>query len=298
MTITYLDKAPADLVDVSFDFSDWVAGTSIASISWSVPAGLVEQSQVTVGAASTVWLGGGTAGSDYAVTVIAVGADGRTTARTVVVRVRAWVSITTVSTDPFEVLVAPDVPRAPLDLIRQKIVEAAHEFCRDSLAWVERLPAAVSVKDQQTYALAIPAQTDLLSVTRCKYGTSTLKPAMLPDVRNSDSTGTPAYYSHDDALLWLAPIPNAAGVSILADVALAPSLDATSLPAFLAQRHRNTIAQGAKAKLMLGVSDWANPQLAVANQALFDDAVSTARRSALIGRADGNARINPRRFGS
>lgn len=86
------DKDPADVLDYGLDWSDQLAlvtpADTISSATWTVPAGLTAGAQFVIGAVATIWLSGGTAGTDYTITCRIVTAGGRTLERSVKLLVR------------------------------------------------------------------------------------------------------------------------------------------------------------------------------------------------------------------
>ncbi len=99
----WIEKDPNAVVDYHVAWSDWLAGDTIATATWTLATGLVKDSQsinsgaltldgVSHGAntVATVWISGGTAGAEYSVACRITTAGGRTDERTfrVVVRER------------------------------------------------------------------------------------------------------------------------------------------------------------------------------------------------------------------
>ena len=90
----WIQKDPADALDYALPWADWLAGDTLQTVTWTVPAGLTKDSQsvnlapVTVdgveyaaSTVATVWLSGGTPGEIYTITCRVVTAGGRTTER-------------------------------------------------------------------------------------------------------------------------------------------------------------------------------------------------------------------------
>lgn len=79
-------KDPADVLDYAIDWSAVLAelgGDSIASTTWSVPAGLVGGAEGVAGDVRTKFISGGTADTTYAVGCRITTTGGRTIERTV-----------------------------------------------------------------------------------------------------------------------------------------------------------------------------------------------------------------------
>lgn len=86
------DKDPADVLDYGLDWSDQLAlvtpADTISSATWTVPAGLTSGAQFLVGGVATIFLSGGTAGTDYTITCRIVTTGGRTLERSVNLHVK------------------------------------------------------------------------------------------------------------------------------------------------------------------------------------------------------------------
>ena len=78
---TYL-KDPQAILDYSIDWSTWLAGDTIATSTWTVPAGIVKDSDTNTATRTTIWLSGGSAGVAYSIcnhiTTAALRQDDRT----------------------------------------------------------------------------------------------------------------------------------------------------------------------------------------------------------------------------
>lgn len=71
-------KDPNATLDYQVDWEPWLAGDTIATSSWTVPAGLTQNAATNTTTTATVWLSAGTAGQTYTVTNRVVTAGGRT----------------------------------------------------------------------------------------------------------------------------------------------------------------------------------------------------------------------------
>lgn len=94
MTVTYrlvdgkptIDKAPAEVLDYSEDWSDYLAlvpGDTIATSTWAVTAGITKGTTTNTASAAIVWLSGGALGALESATNTIVTAQGRTAVRTI-----------------------------------------------------------------------------------------------------------------------------------------------------------------------------------------------------------------------
>ena len=85
-TLAWLDqKAPGSTLDYSLDITAWLGADTVVSASAGVApsSGLTITTQPTAGSVLTVWLTGGTAGTNYAVTFTVSTAAGRTLVETI-----------------------------------------------------------------------------------------------------------------------------------------------------------------------------------------------------------------------
>ena len=81
-------KDPNAVLDYTVDWETWLGGDTISTSAWTVGTGLTEDSDSNTTTSATVWLSGGTTGTDYACTNRIVTAAGRTEDRTIHIRVR------------------------------------------------------------------------------------------------------------------------------------------------------------------------------------------------------------------
>lgn len=84
--MTFL-KDPHAVLDYTIDWTRWLAGDTISTSEWLVPAELSVTAHTKTTATATVWLAGGTAGESYTVTNRISTDGGRTEDRSFTVRV-------------------------------------------------------------------------------------------------------------------------------------------------------------------------------------------------------------------
>lgn len=91
-SLRWPDKDPADTLDYGLDLTDFLGLTTpadtIASVAWTVPAGLTAGAQYHSAGIATTWLSGGTAGADYTITATVTTAGGRVLERSAAIYVR------------------------------------------------------------------------------------------------------------------------------------------------------------------------------------------------------------------
>lgn len=80
--IPEIRKAPAAVLDYSLDWSAWLQPEeTISSADWAVPDGITETTSTLSGALATVWLSGGSPGTNYVIGGTIVTSQGRTDTR-------------------------------------------------------------------------------------------------------------------------------------------------------------------------------------------------------------------------
>lgn len=60
-------KDPDATLDYSVDWEVWLAGDTIATSQWTVPAGLTKASESNTTTKATAWISGGTVGQVYSI---------------------------------------------------------------------------------------------------------------------------------------------------------------------------------------------------------------------------------------
>ena len=90
--IRFTEKDPSDIRDYSFDWTRVLATAdpddTIATSTWTIPAGLTKDSEANTTTTTRVWVRGGTAGENYTVTNRVTTAGGRTLERSALLPVR------------------------------------------------------------------------------------------------------------------------------------------------------------------------------------------------------------------
>jgi hypothetical protein len=67
MAISSFSKETQEVLDYSFDWSQYLDGASISTSSWQLPSGLTEVDRVATSSRATIYIGGGTDSESYIV---------------------------------------------------------------------------------------------------------------------------------------------------------------------------------------------------------------------------------------
>ncbi len=88
-TIPNFTKDPDAVMDYRLDWSAFLVTDTISTSTWTVPTGITKQSDTNTTTAVTIWLTGGTAGTNYELTNRITTAAGRTQDVTITIMVRS-----------------------------------------------------------------------------------------------------------------------------------------------------------------------------------------------------------------
>lgn len=187
--------------------------------------------------------------------------------------------------------VVPEVPGCPLAVAEDAVREAAIEFCEKGWAWIYTHPALTSVINVGTYAFTPPTGSLVSRVLQAWYEKRQLVAKTADQLSElyenwTTQTGSPQYTVQDnEESLIIVPMPTV-GVAdaIRMRVVLRPTRASTDIETRIYEYHLDAIAMGAKAKLMM-MSDkpWANPKMAPAYMAIFEEKIDAARYKAQKG---------------
>lgn len=88
MPLSWPNKDAQEELDYQVDFTSLLAGDTIATVTWTVPAGLTLESQSNTPTVATVWLSGGSDGISYTVVCTITTAGGRTFEQSVKIKIK------------------------------------------------------------------------------------------------------------------------------------------------------------------------------------------------------------------
>lgn len=82
-------KDPNAVLDYQINWVTWLGTDTISSSTWTVPTGITKDSDTSTTTTTTIWLSGGTDGTDYELVNRIVTAAGRTEDRTIRILARS-----------------------------------------------------------------------------------------------------------------------------------------------------------------------------------------------------------------
>lgn len=174
---------------------------------------------------------------------------------------------------------------APINLVRQAIVDSSREFCRNSMYWREDLTAEDTVVDQSVYPLTLPADSEVVDFNDIYFST---KRRLIPKtMRQLDAineqwrtqTGEPYYYLREaNASVKLVYIPQEVEVgAIQANAVLQPTSTATTIDDKILANYDEAIIYGALYRVMrVPGKAWSDMATATYYEGLFREKVEEA----------------------
>lgn len=196
--------------------------------------------------------------------------------------------------ETFYPYIMPEVVGCPEPIARMALIGAANEFCRESLSWRSTLTIAL-VDGQIDYVPTKPSQSHVVAFKSVSVGDRKL--TQIPSISGSEKGSEPWYYtSPERGILRVYPEPENPTLSMTVDVAYAPDPSATTLPDYLGLRFIETVAAGAKSRLLMMPAEWGSPQLAAFYTQVFRDGITTASIEEEHGFNPGTLTIKPRAF--
>lgn len=195
---------------------------------------------------------------------------------------------------PYILVYLPGMAKPVID---EHLRLACIEFCERSQVWRQWLGPVSTVASQKVYSLPLVTNQELVQLEAATLSGSKL---ILTTLDELDSVGeirthTPAIYMVDRTQFSLTQIPTAAGLPILAQVTLKPSLAATDAPDQLFATYAPVIAKGAIASAMLIPGDTFNPSMSAVCRADFLAAANAAAfdRDRMFSRARLRTQLSP-----
>lgn len=166
-------------------------------------------------------------------------------------------------------------------LMDQELQSASAEFFQRTRVWQQWLTPGVTVLNTRTYALGLPALTDVVRLEKARVNGVAVPVEsyrnMDLDIANDILPG-PGLTTVDRRQFTLLDLPAAAGLTIQIEASLKPAQDATGIPDEFFIQYRDAIVQGTKARLlMLSDEKFSDPQMAVLAMGKFDDMIASVR---------------------
>ncbi len=177
--------------------------------------------------------------------------------------------------------VLPLVIGCPDPTVDHALRQAAREFCRKSRAWLEPQDAFAAPGVTQRFDFDPPTMAEVIGVTRCTVAAADLAilssadlPAGWPVKGGNDPDDALIVISAEEYMLYPAP---AAGVVVLLELCVMPTMVATGIGDLVFQRYADTVAAGAIARLCaMPKTAWFDADQVILNRAVFERGIASA----------------------
>jgi hypothetical protein len=201
---------------------------------------------------------------------------------------------------------APELPGCPDAVIKQHLVQAAIEFCTETLAWQEIQEPTIVVDRQNLLDVDAPRDARIVTVRDIWANSRKLRPVTMaqlfeaiPNWQTAQGS-EPTYYnaSADWRSISIFPIPVEANrAKLTMRVAYTPTLTATTLPDEICTKYLDGLTGGTKARLMvMPGKTWTNTQMAIVYRTQFTDQMLKAKIDDLHDRVQGSLSVRPHPF--
>lgn len=185
---------------------------------------------------------------------------------------------------------------APSLVVDAVIVEAARQFCRETLAVrADHANIALAAADS-TYPLTAPVGTELLDVVYAKVDGSEPLTKTTPrlmaqgDAAWETATGEPTHFYLDGDTLVVWPTPTAAA-TLRVRMALMPEIAASTLPDALTRHYEAALRSGALYRLLdMPRKPWTDKNEAKFHGGVFMNEIALAKHKAANEHQSGVAR--------
>jgi hypothetical protein len=183
--------------------------------------------------------------------------------------------------------VMPRLPGAEETLVRQEILAALRQFCREGLAWDYRYgPVDITASTTTLTLDQQPADTEIVVLLRTEImpdGSDSYRsfPAMLalPAKPNETATAPKRYFPETPASLTLYPIPTVTHTNgFRAVVALSPTATTAVLPDVFNSLWLDAIKDGVLSRMhAMASKPWTDASLAIVHGRSFRNQIAQAR---------------------
>lgn len=211
------------------------------------------------------------------------------------------------SLDMFLPRILPSVPSCPDLLARQALVDAANEFCDETLLVQYTCDPIDSIQGTGAYELDVPAQQVVAAVLKVWYRGTSLSPAAASEIdlieayANGATGATPqqgtprAFYELTPGVIGVYPVPDVTATAVIsARVATKPTRSATALEDVLYNDWVEAVSAGALSRITAIPSQGFSSDLMSQAYALkFNQGISRATNLRMRGRLVGSMSVSP-----
>lgn len=182
-----------------------------------------------------------------------------------------------------------EIPGCSLHMAANQLRMSAQEFCERTKAWRVTLAPVSTIADTSAYDFVITAEHEVFMLESAKLDGQNLD-ILLNEHIGGCWRGISLVNQRE---YWLQPAP-AAGQVLELKVVLKPSNESTGIEDFLYAAHAETIALGAKARLLaLSNQPFTSPEAAMMERAKFEERMGRAKIRIAKGNSSAPLRVRP-----
>lgn len=160
--------------------------------------------------------------------------------------------------DDLLIHVLPYVPGCPESMARTMLRHAAREWCRDTEVWSEDLPPVMTQVGKSVYALNTEAHEEVARIRSVKIGDQVYEVVPHGSAKNIILKHRANDLCYEPFLCWtknledisIYPAPVVAGLGIVVEAVMMPSVQAEELQEEALGRYQESIAGGALMRLL------------------------------------------------
>jgi len=209
------------------------------------------------------------------------------------------------SLDPILRAMMPDAPQCPEPAGVQAVIQTATKFCRATGIWRELIDDLPVSPDDDAILPLQPGvrihEIEFVRWTAAGYNGNPLEPISFQDLETLHpgwrdwTPGVPTLFSQRT---WntIRLVPGAYG-DVAVSLICFPDPEATTLPDFLVRDHRDALASGALARVLLTRdTPYFDPQMAATHKAIYQEAEDDAYAAQVRGQQKAQPRVRGRYF--
>lgn len=184
--------------------------------------------------------------------------------------------------------ILPGVRNCPDSTIEQHIRSAVIDMCEKTEIYQAELDPVTTIEGIYEYDLEPPTGTTVHRIRHAIYKGNSLEPVssgLLEQRRPKwrDEDGTPEYFiKQGQSRFWLVPVPNETiANAVILRAVLKPSHESTACDDYIMNDFRDTIVNGALARLLrVPRRDWTDYQAAAVYNSLYEEQLGRAAKRA------------------
>jgi hypothetical protein len=198
--------------------------------------------------------------------------------------------------DEYFDLIKPHVLGCPESVIRKQVIIALRETCERAGVWLHEMADLYLLPEINIYQLSSPAKTEVVAVNSMRINGRPISAEVPPGY--SLGNGAVQFFQHliatDDIEVF--PVPGEEQIAKVR-LQLKPAFGATEVPDKVFGETYDFICFGVLYRLFkIKDQPWSSQERSKDNYNLFEDAMASLKKKALLGATPANLRVTAPRF--